>query len=582
MSIRLRIDGKIVEFAEDTVTLGSDPACTVPLEEVEDLAARHAVIRKIAGRWIVEVREGSFIQVGDEPKSRMQWLSNGDVIRLTDHGPEITFEPSGADSNSAREVVKKPEPFRPVLRTKTDSPSTREDDNSLQLSKPRQVVVPPIEDVIELEEVQNQPTPKPKPIKSRPQNPVPEEPDLPTIPTIKSKSWLESTSATAAARQQRARRAFWLQIGGVGLLALVAIAVWRFGSNPVTDNSNSSTESPVTHTDPPARPKDEDQKVATNKTPDKPVVDPKISKEEEPKNVVTKPKVEVSEEPMVPVLKEVPKPDKTSPVETVSEEVLAAVSPAIFAVFAKHPEQDGYFRLGTGWAASRRHVVTSGAVAIAAEELQREGMSIAVSQPSLKAPITIKTIRVHAAYRTGLERAATAREQIEAAKKNPREKSPDDSSIAPEDELRQALSLQARFDLGVFDILSGQRLPSPLTINSSDLPDVSKVEYSMIGSPYSGESYRVESPAEIESPKGRVNRRGTAAKSDKNLTLTMPFSEDVSDLNWSGSPILDPSRRVIGIYSRPSKLFVKNDKSPRQHAVIWLGRLREFAPEVEE
>lgn len=567
MPIRLGIDGKIVEFAEDSVTLGCDPACTVPLEEVEDLAARHAVIRKIAGRWIVEVREGSFIQVGDEPKSRMQWLSKGDVIRLTDHGPEVTFEPAGADSSSFREDSKKSRPHA----------------DSLQLSKPRQVVVPPIEDVIELEEVDNPPTPKPRPIKSRPQNPAPEEPDLPQIPIIKSKS-RDSTSAAAAARQQRARRAFWFQAGGVGLLALVAIAIWKFGSSPVSDpvtNGSSSTESTVAQSDPPVRPKDGDQMIATNTIPDKPAVDTRISKEEEPKKVVTRPK-DVSEEPMVPVVKEVPKPDKTATVEEVPEEVLAAVSPAIFAIFAKHPEQDGYFRLGTGWAASRRHVVTSGAVAIAAEELQRDGMSIVVSQPSLKAPVGIKSIRVHAAYRTGLERAATAREQLEASKKNPSEKKPDDSDIPPEEELRQALSLQSRFDLGVFDILPGQRLPSPLTINSGDLPDVSKVEYSMVGSPYSGESYRVESPSEIEPPKGRVNRRGTANKSDKNLTLTMPFSEDVSDLNWSGSPVLDPSRRVIGIYSRPSKLVVKNDKSPRQHAVIWLGRLREFAPEVEE
>lgn len=567
MPIRLGIDGKIVEFAEESVTLGSDPACTVPLEEVEDLAARHAVIRKIAGRWIVEVREGSFIQVGDEPKSRMQWLSKGDVIRLTDHGPEVTFEPAGADSSSSREDSKKSRPHA----------------DSLQLSKPRQVVVPPIEDVIELEEVDNPPTPKPRPIKSRLQNPAPEEPDLPQIPIIKSKS-RDSTSAAAAARQQRARRAFWLQAGGVGLLALVALAIWKFGSSPAADSvtsGSSSTESTVAQSDQPAGPKDGDQKVATNTIPDKPAVDTSISKEEEPKKVVTRPK-DVSEEPMVPVVKEVPKPDKTATVEEVPEEVLAAVSPAIFAIFAKHPEQDGYFRLGTGWAASRRHVVTSGAVAIAAEELQRDGMSIVVSQPSLKAPVGIKTIRVHAAYRTGLERAATAREQLEASKKNPSEKKPDDADIPPEEELRQALSLQSRFDLGVFDILPGQRLPSPLTINSGDLPDVSKVEYSMVGSPFSGESYRVESPSEIEPPQGRVNRRGTAHKSDKNLTLTMPFSEDVSDLNWSGSPVLDPSRRVIGIYSRPSKLVVKNDKSPRQHAVIWLGRLREFAPEVEE
>ena len=576
MPIRLKIDGKIVEFADDSVMLGSDPTCNVALHETNDLAARHAVIRKIAGRWIVEVREGSFIQVGDEPKSRMQWLSKGDVIRLTDDGPEITFEPAEADHE-------KPKTSEPSSKAKRDTSGARDDAGGLQLSKPRQIAVPPVDDVIELDEVQNEPVARSNPIKSRVQNTAAEKPEYNPLPAIRSKSGGNSPSAAAAARQKRAKKAFWLQVGGVGLLALVAVAIWKFGSSPAPENSHAHTESSVSQTDPPIKSSDDGNKVTTVKTPDKPAIDTKMTNDDEPKKVATKPDpAEKKEESIANVVKEGQKPDKTATVEKIPDEVLSAVSPAILAILAKHPDQDSYFRLGTGFSASRRHVVTSGAVAIAAEELQREGLTIVVSQPSLKAPITIKTIRVHAAYRTGLERASMAREQLEGTKKNPSEKPSEDSGLPPEEELSRALSTQARFDLGVLDILPGQRLPSPLTINSADLPDVSKVEYSMVGSPYAGESYRMESALEIELPQGRINRRGTAAKSDKSLTLTMPFTEDVSDLNWSGSPVLDPNRRVIGIYSRPSKLVVKNDKSPRQHAVIWLGRLREFAPDVEE
>src|SRR5579871_4780058 len=99
MSIRLRIEGSsAVNLDDETITLGSDATCTVPFAPVSGLHPKHAVIRKLAGRWIVEVRGAEFIRVGDGEPTRLHWLSPGDVIRLADACPLITFEP--ADSGS--------------------------------------------------------------------------------------------------------------------------------------------------------------------------------------------------------------------------------------------------------------------------------------------------------------------------------------------------------------------------------------------------------------------------------------------------------------------------------------------------
>ena len=59
---------------------------------------RHAVIRRVAGRCAgsVEVREAETIQVGESEPARVHWLNAGDVIRLVENGPEITFQPSSA------------------------------------------------------------------------------------------------------------------------------------------------------------------------------------------------------------------------------------------------------------------------------------------------------------------------------------------------------------------------------------------------------------------------------------------------------------------------------------------------------
>lgn len=581
MSIRLEIDGEVYEFTEAIITLGSDPGCTVLFPESEEMTPCHAVIRKISGRWSVEVRDASFIQVGDEPKSRMYWLNQGDVIRMTDNGPNITFQPGTPKFNPVRESPGKREVSQPDNRSNAGTPGNS---GKRQTPRPRPPVMPPMEEeIIELEAVEPDPVPSRSPKKPRSSLPAAQVdaaiPEVEHVPVIATEAWMDSTSAATAARQRRARRTFWLQMGLGGALALVAVGVWKFGQEPARELPALPAEAVVVQTVPQTPPDDRQPvvKVSESATPSaRPKNETTVVKMERPPQTVTEPETIV---PTTPVVKE--KPTVTTPVVPVPEELLTAVSPAIFTVLAKKPNEDGFVRLGTAWVASRRHLVTSGAVALAVEDLRREGMLISVSQPSLKAPVRIKDVRVHDAYRQGIERAAKAREQIEAAKTTPPVTTPDPADIPPEVALAQALSSQVRFDLGVLEIATGQRLPSPLEIDSSDLPNVTIVEYTMVGSPFSDDDNRMAAHSDAEAPRGRVNPVGTAVKSDKTLSLTMPFADDVADANWSGSPVLDHNRRVIGVYSRPSNLAGKKD-SPQQHAVIWLGRLREFAPEVEE
>ena len=70
MSIKLAIAGRPpIELYDENITLGSDPGCTVSFPEASGVKSKHAVIRMIAGRWLVEIREGESIFDGDtEPK----------------------------------------------------------------------------------------------------------------------------------------------------------------------------------------------------------------------------------------------------------------------------------------------------------------------------------------------------------------------------------------------------------------------------------------------------------------------------------------------------------------------------------
>jgi hypothetical protein len=662
MPIRLEIDeGFVVEFEDDTVTIGTDPACNIPYPPGGGIAPKHAVIRRIAGRWIIEAREADSIQVGDDAPTRMHWLTGGDVIRLTDAGPVITFEPAATATktlpplrdSAPSAATEKPRSIPGALPKSPRAVPKSPEPDAPRPSKPKSHKLPSLDDAIELE-VWNEddddestkpvPTPNPKLIpklnpKSKParsaamadtdaedQKQVPAVQQVPTVrplpPLMTSQSWgNESTSGAAKARHRRAQRGFWLQVAGAGVLAAIAIAVWQLGgtgsntktpvdSQPDTVQTSGATSNQLASTDPmtdshpadggrtdhtkpqsgrPDRVNDPDKSPDTSMTGDsqtgKDSVKPGGVKPEKPVTIA-KP----TDDPQKPTPETVPSgPDRPRPVEPPASATLVAVRDGVFAVIAKHPDGEHHFRLGTAWAASRRHLVTSGAIAMAVGELQREGLTIVVSHPHDgrpdEHPIVIRAARVHPAYLSAVERAATAREQLAASATNPpapNKNKKDREVIPPREELARALANQARFDLGVLDIALGERLSSPLTLDAGDLPDVSKSEFTLVGFPFAEADYQADSADVAGEAHERQCPKGEAEKSDSTLALTMTFTDDVAVDNWSGSPVFDQSRRVIGVYSRSSKS--EEGRGPKllpRHAVIWLGRLREFAPEFE-
>jgi len=77
----------------DEALIGRDPACTISLPDDIRLSARHAALRQVGGRWLIEARADAMLQVGNSAPSRLGWLSDGDVVRLTPNGPELLVNP---------------------------------------------------------------------------------------------------------------------------------------------------------------------------------------------------------------------------------------------------------------------------------------------------------------------------------------------------------------------------------------------------------------------------------------------------------------------------------------------------------
>lgn len=105
MSIKLAVAGRPqIVLDDENISLGSDPGCSVAFPDHADVKPKHAVIRSIAGRWLIEVRQAESVFIGTSDPKRMHWLTAGDVIRLTENGPSITFQPTtdGAASPQVR------------------------------------------------------------------------------------------------------------------------------------------------------------------------------------------------------------------------------------------------------------------------------------------------------------------------------------------------------------------------------------------------------------------------------------------------------------------------------------------------
>lgn len=114
----------------DEALIGRDTACAIALPDDARLAARHAALRMVGGRWLIEARADSLLQVGSAAPARLGWLNDGDVIRLTPNGPELIVNPSNTAPMSATATpaaassVASVAPATPTPVAKPESPIT--------------------------------------------------------------------------------------------------------------------------------------------------------------------------------------------------------------------------------------------------------------------------------------------------------------------------------------------------------------------------------------------------------------------------------------------------------------------------
>jgi WD40 repeat protein len=118
MAITIELpSGQRVSVSKDIAVVGSDVLCDVRLAGLEP---RHARIRKLASRWLIESLGAWTIQVRNGDTSRMAWLRSEDLITLTPGGVRIIFEPKTAVRTPMTSVVERKRPRDPTPLQKSN------------------------------------------------------------------------------------------------------------------------------------------------------------------------------------------------------------------------------------------------------------------------------------------------------------------------------------------------------------------------------------------------------------------------------------------------------------------------------
>lgn len=95
MSTTLAVPGRTIVTlkADSVILLGSDSGCTIAFPDDLNIRPRHAVVKAVEGRWIIESLDDSVFIIGDSSTKQSHWLKRGDEIRLSEDCPPIVFQP---------------------------------------------------------------------------------------------------------------------------------------------------------------------------------------------------------------------------------------------------------------------------------------------------------------------------------------------------------------------------------------------------------------------------------------------------------------------------------------------------------
>jgi hypothetical protein len=489
------VGGTEIRAGKPVVTIGSDPGSMVAFPRDARVQPQHAVIRQVAGRWLIESQGEGLIRVGSGVPTKMGWLNRGDSIKLSDDGPELVFDPPATADIGSAPATRRGEPKLDV-QPAPPSPASRD------LQRPEAAV-----DSRKKERIQP----------------------------------AEKAPHTAAGLSQFHRRLVWLLLGGGLVVAGIALgAFWPAGGTaPSVTNGSHAGDDPR-------------ENIGTSET---------------GRDKATA---------------------KGTPSRATGAGRRGETSPeaALCLIVIKHPDGGQVFQLGTAFAAAPGRLVTSGAVATGLVGLKADFRTVWARSMAAGTDIEITAIRLHPQYAKAVDDAHRAQQESETLRdKISRGEAGDNSNelvqtlAAIDERVFAAYERQASFDVAVLE--TSARLPGTLEV-ADDRTTAPGTRLTLWGVPFALADYLVdpERGAVPTRVPANVLMRLKPSNDESLARLVIKCQESLAGQNWSGSPVLNSTGRVVGIYSRPTPPpFEAVDRpAPATHDVVEIEKLRELLP----
>ncbi|MBW3541272.1 MAG: serine protease [Planctomycetes bacterium] len=248
---------------------------------------------------------------------------------------------------------------------------------------------------------------------------------------------------------------------------------------------------------------------------------------------------------------------------------------ALYWVLVKDAEEEQVYRLGTAWAASEHHLVTSATIATAVEQLAANFPIATVRCPLTKQEFDIETVASHAGFTRAYADLQTAEAEADALRRKLEQdqaaKEAADSDCAPAQPLLsddmvtemidrlvelaesrfQALERQAYVDVGVIRVRGALPVALPTAGPRSKPRGGDRV--TVLGIAFDEPEVLIfpdETAVSTRLP-GRILKlpRPSGAARPR-ARLAVQADRQHSTENWLGSPVLNADGEVVGIYSR--------------------------------
>ncbi len=242
-------------------------------------------------------------------------------------------------------------------------------------------------------------------------------------------------------------------------------------------------------------------------------------------------------------------------------EAIQVTTDSLFLIVMQNEAGTQRIQVGTAWAASPQHLVTSAAVATVINLLQKKGMNPVAVQLPQDESVAIKKVRIHPAY---------PKYAVESNNKN-------------EKRAAVARAGQLRYNLAVLDIDLSVPRENFLPFVNRPLKTTRETTYTMVGFPFLNLGTKPPKTWEAVPLQETPSRRlaPTVSNQTRDHVLTIKFSPNTIEQDWSGSPVLNKENQVIGVYAQlPQSKSGEAKRVTSEYAVVWIGLLREFAADV--